>query len=158
MGHTDVLARVLAIVALVIATGSLLLGWRTYRRGGALVKVTARKHSGKAVMYANGPIYGDVVEVTVSNRGLASVQVTGILFEVHGKEGARETDAGGPTLPMPLDGFHRETWEASMSALLGLAGVSGAAVARVRAGVELGNDRKRFSRRWLNLSEADLSK
>jgi hypothetical protein len=156
-GHTDVAARVLGIVAIVIASGSLFLAYRTYRRGGARVKIKATKKVHDVVLYANGPIYGDVVEVVASNHGLASAQVAMMFFDVKGKKGFIEVQPSGPSLPHLLEGLHEETWAPPIEKILNGADVTDNGFARVRAGVRLGNGRYAHSR-WFKVSRADLSK
>jgi hypothetical protein len=156
--HVDVVARSLAIAALVIAAGSLFVAWRAYRRGGARVKVTLRKRAGEQFTYANGPMFRDQVELTVRNRGLAAVQIKDVSVQARRRKTKGQTSGlEGPTLDdFILDGLHQESWYEHMSSLLDLAGVSGKQVARVRGVAQLGDGRKRSSP-WMRLSEADLS-
>jgi hypothetical protein len=157
--HVDAVARWLAVAALVVAAGSMFIAWRSYRRGGAQVKVTLRKRGGDQITYANGPIDRDEVELTVRNRGLASVQIADVFMQARRRKTKGQTSGlDGPILnDFVLDGLHQESWSERMSDLLELAGVAGKQAARVRGVAQLGDGRKRSSR-WLRLSEADLSK
>jgi hypothetical protein len=123
-GHTDVAARVLGIVAIVIALGSLFLAYRTYRRGGARVKIKATKKVHDVVLYANGPIYGDVVEVVASNHGLASAQVAMMFFDVKGKKGFIEVQPSGPSLPH-LRGSRRHRRQSRRSSMVQMSRITG---------------------------------
>jgi hypothetical protein len=123
-GHTDVAARVLGIVAIVIASGSLFLAYRTYRRGGARVKIKATKKVHDVVLYANGPIYGDVVEVVASNHGLASAQVAMMFFDVKGKKGFIEVQPSGPSLPH-LRGSRRHRRQSRRSSMVQMSRITG---------------------------------
>jgi hypothetical protein len=154
--HVDAVARWLAVAALVVAAGSMFIAWRSYRRGGARVKVTLRKRPGEQIDLG---IYRDEVELTVRNRGLASVQIADVFMQTRGRKTKDQTSGlDGPILnDFILDGLHQESWSERMSDLLELAGVAGKQAARVRGVAQLGDGRKRSSR-WLRLSEADLSK
>jgi hypothetical protein len=156
--QTDVLARVLAIVALVIGLAGLVLAYRTYRRGGARVKVTVRKRPRDHFVAAFGDeaTYQRMIDIRVSNRGLASVQIAEVAVDIRVDGASQRIDAGGP-VSGPLAGLHSDEWSVSTLSVLKVPGVSEAKSIRMRAVAQLGDGRTRHSR-WISMSTADLSK
>jgi hypothetical protein len=140
-----------SILALAVASGSLFISWRAYRRAGARIHVRAahEHHS----TYAGGLFESDVVAVHVSSRGTAAVEVKAVEFEVAGKD-TRITYDEGPTLPRLLPGFHSEDWAIDVRQLATAAGLPGGSTTRIRAWVTLGNDDQEHSK-WLRHTVAD---
>jgi len=153
----DLVARGLSVFAIFVALSSFLLAWRTYRRAGARVVVTAEKQLKYQAFYVDGPIYDDVLTVRVSNKGLAKVQVSNMFYEVKGKDGFVTLDPNGPQLPFVLEGMHQELWTPSLSTMAKGAGLGTDGVSQLRAGVLLGDGTQKFSR-WLTLSADEVTK
>jgi hypothetical protein len=148
--HPDTLARVLSIVAIVISAVSPALTWMIYRRSGARVSVAAQKMLRYQITYVDGPIYGDIVMITVRNRGTASIQVTNVFYEVRGRKGFVTLHPDGPNLPHLLEGLHEAIWAPGLATLIEGAQVAEKGPAEVRAGVVLANGKLRKSR-WFNV-------
>jgi hypothetical protein len=155
--QVDLVARGLAIFATLVAVGSFWLAWRTYRRAGARVVVSAEKQLKYETFYVDGPIYDDVLAVKVSNKGLAKVQISSMFYEVKGKKGFVTLDPQGPVLPRPLEGMHQELWAPSLATIAKGADLGTDGVSRLRAGVLLGDGSRKFSK-WLTLSADEVTK
>jgi len=153
----DMVARGLSVFATLVALGSFWLAWRSYRRAGARVVVTAEKQLKYQAFYVDGPIYDDVLTVRVSNKGLAKVQVSNMFYEVKGKKGFVTLDPHGPRLPFVLEGMHQELWAPSLSTIANGADLGADGVSQLRAGVLLGDGSQKFSR-WLTLSADEVTK
>ena len=155
--QVDLVARGLAIFATLVAVGSFWLAWRTYRRAGARVVVSAEKQLNYEAFYVDGPVYDDVLAVRVSNKGLAKVQISNMFYEVKGKDGFVTLDPSGPGLPFGLEGMHQELWAPSLSTIAKGADLGDNGVSQVRAGVLLGDGTQKFSK-WLTLSTDEMTK
>lgn len=152
--HPDTLARVLSIAAIVVSAGSTAISWMIYRRAGARVSVAVEKMQKYQVNVINSPVYSDIFMIKARNRGMASIQVTNVFFEVRGREGFITLEPDGPNLPHVLDGLHEAIWAPSFATLLEGAQVAEKGPAKVRAGVVLANDKKRKSR-WFSVEAAE---
>ncbi len=148
MNRSDVLST----LAIIVASASLFVSWRAYRRGSPDVHVrAAHERSGT---YAGVLIEWDVVAVHVTNRGLADVQVTAVELEVAGRDARIPADREGPRLHHLLPGLHSEKWAIRLSELADAAAIAGGDTARLRAWVTLGNDAQEHSK-WLTHTVVD---
>jgi hypothetical protein len=140
-----------SILALAVASTSLFISWRAYRRAGARVHVRAAHERYRT--YAEGQFEWDVVTVHVTNDGMAAIQVTAVELEVAGKDERAPADEG-PSLRYILPGLDSEDWAINATEVAAAAGLAGGGTARVRAWVTLGNDVQKHSR-WLRHTVAD---
>jgi len=106
----DALTRVIALAALFVSLCSLAISILTYRRGGARISI----ETGYAkINHTDRSFWLDGLRVAITNKGLASAQITNIDFQVqpypHLK--IRPSDLYGPELPHKLDGHHSEVWQ-----------------------------------------------
>jgi hypothetical protein len=141
----------LSILALAVASTSLFISWRAYRRAGARVHVRAahERHS----TFAEVRFDWDVVAIHVTNRGMAAVPITAVELEVAGKDTRVPADEG-PALRHLLPGLDSEDWAINTTELAAAAGFAGGDKARIRAWVTLGNDAQKHSK-WLPHTAAD---
>jgi hypothetical protein len=155
MSHTDAVARVVSVLALVIAGGSLIYSARTYRRGGARIAVVAEKKMHHQVMFVVDAIYDDVISVTVRNRGLSATQIVGFAFEEKQRRGPTACDPAGEPLSYILSGNSEQVWDVPITAMLDPAMVDPGMSATIRIHVSLG-DGKLVKSNWIEVRDEDF--
>lgn len=143
-GHATANVALFASGIALLFTGlSLIYVWRTFRRAGALVKVTFDPD--KTVIWSGVP-EEHCPMVTATNSGLAAVQARNLYFEVKGeKDGTVPRGFVHGTLPTSIDGLSQTEWVLSRTGLP-------PTKARTRAVVQLAGMRNRKSK-WVVIPE-----
>lgn len=149
----DNLARGVSILALLVASGGLYLSWKTYRRGGAQIKVKLSRSN--YTTYADGPMSWPILLMLVQNVGHASVQVTGVWFDVKNAKEVVERNPSGPTIPTTLAGNSEVSWTPNLSTVANAA-LGDAESVKVRAVVQIAGDRLTHSG-WITIERADMA-
>ncbi|MEV6155414.1 hypothetical protein AB0L53_34245 [Nonomuraea sp. NPDC052129] len=114
----DILARGLAVAALLVSAIGVLIAWRTYE----VAQQTFNRAAPRLTMSAE--FNGYACDVTIRNHGAALTRVTSIDCWAYPAAGdawstcVREmTGRSEPVLPHPLDGFQQVEWTVSRWAL-----------------------------------------
>jgi hypothetical protein len=141
--HVDAVARWLAVAALVVAAGSMFIAWRSYRRGGARVKVMAWPDS---VSSLDQQIHYEEIVVDVRNRGLATAQVVRMAVRRSLRRHREEVVPYGELLKYTLPGLDHVRFTLELRQVIDAVGLRTGKSARIRVLVQLGTGHWRRSR------------
>lgn len=142
-------ALMVALVSVAMAGASLIVYWRTYRRGAPRVRV--RIALMRLIAPGHPEATEDVISVEASNRGHVGIEVRQIGWRVPGRStpGAVAVDPPrGDALPVSVAGLHGRQW---LYPVLTVQNALGDA-AKVRVEVYLANGR-RVRSNWIHASK-----
>jgi hypothetical protein len=145
-GQTDAVARVLAIIAVVISLASLYLAYRTYRRGGARIKVEAWHLGPDSVSSLDQEVLDEEIVVDIRNRGLATAQIVQMAVRRCLRRHREQVVPYGELLKYTLPGLAHERWTLEVPQVIDAVGLRRGKSARVRVLVQIGTGHWRRSR------------
>jgi hypothetical protein len=136
MSASDVISRILAIVAMVIATGSLVVAVLTYRRSAARLRAWV----GIRMIHARfEPVPEYWLAAVVRNRGHGSTQISDVTWYFEGDPEPRRFRLDGPHLPARIEGNQTLHWGIPLVILFRATRENSIAETRIRAVVETGS-------------------